>query len=129
MKILATNQITYTANKDNNKKTYKKPQVTQYTHLSKTGDETKYLIGATIGAVLGVASINMYNDHVTKYMLENLKQEIKADDNKSIKIEDINDDKTPEIILEKTDGFEYVYDMKSGKISIKDGDELIELLD
>jgi len=88
-----------------------------------------FLAGATIGTIALSAGLNLYNNSETKDIMNDLKEEYCMDDTKSWKIEDVNDDKTPEIILEKSDGAQYIYDLKGHSIGIKmdkDDDEIIE---
>ena len=53
-------------------------------------------------------------------------QEYKQDDTKSLKIEDLNKDNTPEIILEKNDGAKVVYDIKNNYVNFDFDGEKIE---
>lgn len=47
-------------------------------------------------------------------------------DTKSLKIEDINDDEMPDIIVEKHNGDQIIYDFKNNSIGIKMDDEIVE---
>ena len=87
----------------------------------------KVIIGSAIAsACLGIGVANVYNDYQTKLLMQDMLEEYKQDDTKSIKIEDLNKDKTPEIILEKDDGVQCVYDLKNNTVNYKVDDEMIE---
>lgn len=89
----------------------------------------KVIIGSAIAsACLGIGAANVYNDYQTKLLMQDMLEEYKQDDTKSIKIEDLNKDKTPEIILEKDDGVQCVYDLKHNTVNYKVDDDMIEKL-
>ncbi|MCD8378684.1 MAG: hypothetical protein LUB59_07855 [Candidatus Gastranaerophilales bacterium] len=85
-----------------------------------------FLAGATIGTVIVSAGLNINNKVETKSMMNDMAQEYKENDTKSIKIEDINEDDIPEFIIEKTDGAQFIYDFKKNSIGIKIDDEVIK---
>ena len=68
---------------------------------------------------------SVYNNYEKKDLLNEFKEEYKQDDTKGLKIEDINEDGVPEIILEKKDGDAYIYDMNNYEVGIKMGDEIV----
>ena len=86
----------------------------------------KALLGiAVASACFGMASTNVYNDYQNEQLIQDMMQEYKHDDTKSLKIEDLNKDNTPEIIIEKKDGAKVVYDIKNNDISFDiDGDKI-----
>lgn len=68
----------------------------------------------------------MYDNHEKKELIEDFKQEYIEKDTKSLKIEDINDDEMPDIIVEKNNGDQIIYDFKNNSIDIKMDDEIVE---
>lgn len=68
----------------------------------------------------------MYDNHEKKELIEDFKQEYIEKDTKSLKIEDINDDEMPDIIVEKNNGDQIIYDFKNNSIGIKMDDEIVE---
>ncbi len=106
-------QIKNNSNKPNNDNTF----------LAKN----KTIIGAAIAsAFIGGGINNIYNNYQTKSLMNDMMEEYKLDDTKSLKIEDLNNDKTPEIIIQKNDGIDCVYDIKNNDIFYKVDNEMIE---
>ena len=68
----------------------------------------------------------LYDNHEKKELIEDFKQEYMEKDTKSLKIEDINDDEMPDIIVEKHNGDQIIYDLKNNSIGIKMDDEIVE---
>ena len=100
------------------------------TNISKMTDDEKHswVAGFVIGSALSAAVLgggtSLYNNYEKKDLLNEFKEEYKQDDTKGLKIEDINEDGVPEIILEKKDGDAYIYDMNNYEVGIKMGDEI-----
>ena len=101
------------------------------TNISKMTDDEKHswVAGFVIGSALSAAVLgggtSVYNNYEKKDLLNEFKEEYKQDDTKGLKIEDINEDGVPEIILEKKDGDAYIYDMNNYEVGIKMGDEIV----
>ena len=101
------------------------------TNISKMTDDEKHswVAGFVIGSALSAAVLgggtSVYNNYEKKDLLNEFKEEYKQDDTKGLKIEDINEDGVPEIILEKKDGDDYIYDMNNYEVGIKMGDEIV----
>lgn len=101
------------------------------TNISKMTDDEKHswVAGFVIGSALSAAVLgggtSVYNNYAKKDLLNEFKEEYKQDDTKGLKIEDINEDGVPEIILEKKDGDAYIYDMNNYEAGIKMGDEIV----
>ena len=101
------------------------------TNISKMTDDEKHswVAGFVIGSALSAAVLgggtSLYNNYEKKDLLNEFKEEYKQDDTKGLKIEDINEDGVPEIILEKKDGDAYIYDMNNYAVGIKMGDEIV----
>ncbi len=101
------------------------------TNISKMTDDEKHswVAGFVIGSALSAAVLgggtSVYNNYDKKDLLNEFKEEYKQDDTKGLKIEDINEDGVPEIILEKKDGDAYIYDMNNYEVGIKMGDEIV----
>lgn len=111
--ICFKNQIKTNANKPKNEKNL----LTQ----------NKTIIGAAIAsAFIGGGISNIYNNYQDKVLINDMMEEYKLDDTKSLKIEDLNNDKTPEIIIQKNDGIDCVYDFKNNDIYYKVDDEMIK---
>lgn len=95
--------------------------------IVKTKAPNKTIIGAAIvSAFIGGGINNVYNNYQAKSLMNDMMEEYKQDDTKSLKIEDLNDDNSPEIILEKTDGTQCVYDVKNNTVHYKVDDDMIE---
>ena len=88
--------------------------------------EKGLLYGLLIGSVMGAAMINIEKKNETKELINEIYKEYDYDDNLRLKIQDINNDKMPEIILRKNDGVDCVYDFGKGKVYIKDGKNIRE---
>lgn len=101
------------------------------TNISKMTDDEKhswvagFVIGSALSAAVLGAGTSVYNNYAKKDLLNEFKEEYKQDDTKGLKIEDINEDGVPEIILEKKDGDAYIYDMNNYEVGIKMGDEIV----
>ena len=101
------------------------------TNISKMTDDEKHswVAGFVIGSALSAAVLgggtSLYNNYEKKDLLNEFKEEYKQDDTKGLKIEDINEDGVPEIILEKKDGDAYIYDMNNYDVGIRMGDEIV----
>ena len=101
------------------------------TNISKMTDDEKHswVAGFVIGSALSAAVLgggtSVYNNYEKKDLLNEFKEEYKQDDTKGLKIEDINEDGVPEIILEKKDGDAYIYDMNNYDVGIRMGDEIV----
>ena len=101
------------------------------TNISKMTDDEKHswVAGFVIGSALSAAVLDggtsVYNNYEKKDLLNEFKEEYKQDDTKGLKIEDINEDGVPEIILEKKDGDAYIYDMNNYDVGIRMGDEIV----
>lgn len=101
------------------------------TNISKMTDDEKHswVAGFVMGSALSAAVLgggtSVYNNYEKKDLLNEFKEEYKQDDTKGLKIEDINEDGVPEIILEKKDGDAYIYDMNNYEVGIKMGDEIV----
>lgn len=101
------------------------------TNISKMTDDEKhswvagFVIGSALSAAVLGAGTSVYNNYEKKDLLNEFKEEYKQDDTKGLKIEDINEDGVPEIILEKKDGDAYIYDMNNYEAGIKMGDEIV----
>ena len=101
------------------------------TNISKMTDDEKHswVAGFVIGSALSAAVLgggtSVYNNYEKKDLLNEFKEEYKQDHTKGLKIEDINEDGVPEIILEKKDGDAYIYDMNNYEVGIKMGDEIV----
>lgn len=88
--------------------------------------KTGVLLGAAIGVVTMTGGYYLYDNHEKKELIEDFKQEYIEKDTKSLKIEDINDDEMPDIIVEKNNGDQIIYDFKNNSIGIKMDDEIVE---
>ena len=101
------------------------------TNISKMTDDEKhswvagFVIGSALSAAVLGAGTSVYNNYAKKDLLNEFKEEYKQDDTKGLKIEDINEDGVPEIILEKKDGDSYIYDMNNYEVGMKMGDEIV----
>ena len=124
MKIIPTMQNVTNFGAKNNKKSSVNHSQPNY-NTTKYDDKT--LLGVAIAsACFGIASTNVYNDYQNKQLIQDMMQEYKQDDTKSLKIEDLNKDNTPEIILEKKDGAKVVYDIKNNYVNFDFDGEKIE---
>lgn len=101
---------------------YNKNATPEEVRMWKTG----VLLGAAIGAVTMTGGYYLYDNHEKKELIEDFKQEYMEKDTKSLKIEDINDDEMPDIIVEKHNGDQIIYDFKNNSIGIKMDDEIVE---
>ena len=88
--------------------------------------KTGVLLVAAISAATMTGGYYLYDNHEKKELIEDFKQEYMEKDTKSLKIEDINDDEMPDIIVEKNNGDQIIYDFKNNSIGIKMDDEIIE---
>lgn len=113
--------------------TSRKPKQPSKNPASLPNPQAKYTDKALLGmavasACLGIGVANEYNDYQNKQLIQDMMQEYKQDDTKSLKIEDLNKDNTPEIIIEKNDGAKVVYDIKNNDIYFDiDGDKIEKL--
>ncbi len=98
----------------------------RYSKLSENTQNKTIIAAALASACLGIASADTYNKYQAKALMQDMMEEYKQDDTKSLKIEDLNNDKSPEIIIEKDDGVQCVYDIKNQTINYKVDDEYIE---
>ena len=79
--------------------------------------KTGVLLGAAIGAATMTGGYYLYDNHEKKELIEDFKQEY---------MENINDDEMPDIIVEKNNGDQIIYDFKNNSIGIKMDDEIVE---
>ena len=86
------------------------------------------IIGAIAGAILSGATVSMYKDGQIKDMFNEISEEMSSPTFEGVEIKDINEDGIKDIVLKDRDGFESVYDLTSGAVYIKEGDDIIEQL-
>lgn len=114
--------------------TSKKTKLPNDKYIGLPNPEAKYtdktLLGiAVASACLGIGAANEYNDYQNKQLIQDMMYEYKLDDTKSLKIEDLNNDKTPEIIIEKNDGAKVIYDIKNSDVSFDiDGEKIKKIM-
>lgn len=124
MKIIPTMQSVTNFGAKTNKKSNSHHSQPNY-NATKYDDKT--LLGiAVASACFGIASTNVYNDYQNKQLIQDMMQEYKQEDTKSLKIEDLNKDNTPEIIIEKKDGAKVVYDIKNNYVNFDFDGEKVE---
>lgn len=99
---------------------------TKATPAEKRAWKDGFLIGATLGAITMASGYDLYNNSEKKDLINDFETEYKEDDTKSLKIEDMNDDEMPDIVVEKDNGDKIIYDFKNNSIGIKMDDEIIE---
>lgn len=99
---------------------------------SKLDDKNKFvgatIIGAIMAAGVGGVVTGQLKEYESKKLIEDMAEEYSQEDTKSLKIEDLNNDKTKEIIIEKQDGTKCVYDLKNNQIYFDIDGEKIEKL-
>ncbi|GEM_PF-3948361 len=88
-----------------------------------------FLAGTIAGIMVTAGVSGQYNKVATRNMLKDMKENLDNNDYDEIEIKDVTKDNTPEIILKDKNGDADVYDVKSHKIYVKLGDELIEKMD
>lgn len=100
-----------------------KPSKTGY---RKEDVKAAFLIGAAIGTMVAAGGTTAYKDSQTDRMLREIAAEsVYGVD--SMKVENLTDDSTPEIILFGKDGAATVYDFGSNKSFVKFDDDMIEI--
>ncbi len=88
-----------------------------------------FLSGAVMAAMLGIGSTITYNDYQTQSIIKDMQEEVNTYKPSSFKVQDMNEDNVPEIVLKSNDGSVSVYDMYNHDVYLQmnpDEDELIE---
>lgn len=108
----------------NNKIIYSKADNERKYGLTKS-EKNIFLAGAFLGATLGIGGTYIYQDSKVKSMMLDAQEELQQGVD-SLIVKDLTDDDVPEIILVGNDGCSSVYDMRSKKVFLKMGDDMIE---
>lgn len=91
------------------------------------GEKNSLFAGMFIGALMATTGTYLYNDFQNKEMIRIMQEELSYDKGQTLKIEDVTDDKHPDIILEDSAGHRTVFDIAKHNVYINDdGNELIE---
>ena len=92
-----------------------------------TNNEKKiFLAGAFLGAMMGVGGTMIADKSQMHSLLRDMQGEYQMGEIDSLIVEDVTDDKVPDIILVGNDGMSTIYDMSKDKVFYTDGDEKIE---
>lgn len=102
----------------------KKPKP-ELSNTQKTVDKGFYT-GMMLSAILGAVAANIYKDNQINNMLQDIAKETVYDEFDCLKIEDMTEDKVPDIVLIDKNGDKTVYDITSGQVYIEEQGELIE---
>ena len=95
-------------------------------HTRKQDIKNSLCVGALAGAILAGASVSIYKDHQIKDLINDISEEMSYESFDSLKIEDSTKDSIPDIVLVDSLGNETVYDLTSGSVYYKEGNEFIE---
>ncbi len=85
----------------------------------------QYIVQGMLVTVPIMGGYQVYDNIQKQDMMKDFKEEYNQDDTKSLEIHDINDDNSPEYIIEKTDGVKCVYDFRHHDVYFDiDGDRI-----
>ena len=85
-----------------------------------------FLAGAFLGAVMGIGGTMLHNASQTESFMNDMKEETLMGKIDTLKVEDVTDDKVPDIILVGDDGISTIYDVKNNKVLLNMDGDMIE---
>lgn len=92
-----------------------------------TSNEKKiFLAGAFLGAMMGVGGTMIADKSQLNSLMRDMQGEYQMGEVDSLIVEDVTEDKIPDIILVGNNGISTIYDMSKDKVFYTDGNEKIE---